>query len=106
MGIIEEKCYIILLHTKKAVEVKWKALLLIILSQDSSSHFYPFKLYLYQVILNISVLKLQFLLIKMVTIDSLNFMTDSRRVFLKRSYASVIMGLTHKKRSSPLKTTS
>lgn len=52
---------------------------------------------IYQVNLDISVLKSKLLLIKIVRIDSLNFMTDSRRVFLKGFYASIIMWLTHKK---------
>lgn len=64
---------------------------------DLSQLFYSFKYYLYQVILDISVLKSKFLLIKMITIDNWNFMTDSRRVFLQGFYASVIMRLTDKK---------
>ena len=64
---------------------------------DLSQLFYSFKYYLYQVILDISVLKSKLLLIKMITIDNWNFMTDSRRVFLQGFYASVIMRLTDKK---------
>lgn len=86
------------------MSIKWKILLLIILFWHDLSLliFYWFKYYLYQVISDIPVLKAKFLLIKMATIDSWNFMTDSRRVFLKGFYASVIMWLTHKK-TQPIK---
>lgn len=40
-------------------------------------------IFIYQMIFNISLLKLRLLLIKMVKKDSLNFMTGSRRVFWK-----------------------
>lgn len=67
-------------------------------------HFYSFKFYLYlSGYFSSSMLKPKLLSIKMITIDSLNFMTDNRRVFLEAIYASIIMWLTHKK-SSTLKT--
>lgn len=53
--------------------------------------------FIYQGVLDISVLKSKFLMIKMVTIDSWDFMTVSRCVFPKRFYASLILWLTRKK---------